>query len=63
MKMGIIGTGNMGRTVWLPGAAQGHQMFFGSADREKAQPSLLSLEVVQKQSRTTRRGFWEPGLR
>jgi 8-hydroxy-5-deazaflavin:NADPH oxidoreductase len=34
MKIGIIGTGNMGRTLGLLSAEQGHKLFFGSTDPE-----------------------------
>lgn len=37
MKIGIIGTGNMGRTLGLHWARNGHQVLFGSRDRGKAE--------------------------
>ena len=37
MKTGIIGTGNMGRTLGFLWAERGHQLFFASTDPEKAQ--------------------------
>jgi predicted dinucleotide-binding enzyme len=36
MKIGIIGTGNMGRTLGLRWAEAGHQVLFGSRDQGKA---------------------------
>ena len=36
MKIGIIGTGNMGRTLGLRWAALGHEILFGSRDIDKA---------------------------
>ena len=36
MKIGIIGTGNMGRTLGLRLAEQGHDLLFGSSDAHKA---------------------------
>jgi len=36
MKIGIIGTGNMGRALGLGWARQGHQVLFGSRDPDKA---------------------------
>src|SRR5262249_46801137 len=36
MKIGIIGTGNMGRALGLGWARAGHEVFFGSRDRSKA---------------------------
>lgn len=35
MKIGIIGSGNMGRSLGILWAQQGHQVFFGSRDAEK----------------------------
>ena len=37
MKIGVIGTGNMGRTLGLRWAANGHEVLFGSRDRAKAE--------------------------
>jgi predicted dinucleotide-binding enzyme len=37
MKVGIIGTGNMGRALGLRWAGNGHDVFFGSRDRAKAE--------------------------
>jgi predicted dinucleotide-binding enzyme len=37
MKIGIIGTGNMGRALGQRWAANGHEVFFGSRDRAKAE--------------------------
>ncbi|MEW6733159.1 MAG: NAD(P)-binding domain-containing protein [Acidobacteriota bacterium] len=37
MKIGIIGTGNMGRSLGLRWAHNGHSVFFGSRDRSKAE--------------------------
>ena len=37
MQIGIIGTGNMGRTLGLRWAAAGHHVLFGSRDAAKAQ--------------------------
>lgn len=35
MKIGIIGTGNMGRSLGILWAEQGHEVFFGSRDSQK----------------------------
>ncbi|MBD2102261.1 NADPH-dependent F420 reductase [Leptolyngbya sp. FACHB-261] len=35
MKIGIIGTGNMGRSLGIVWAEQGHEVFFGSRDEQK----------------------------
>lgn len=37
MKIGVVGTGNMGRTLGLLWARKGHQVLFGSRDRRKAE--------------------------
>jgi 8-hydroxy-5-deazaflavin:NADPH oxidoreductase len=37
MKIGIIGTGNMGRALGLRWARGGHEVLFGSRDRSKAE--------------------------
>jgi len=39
MKIGIIGTGNMGRTLGIVWAEQGHEVFFGSRDAQKGKQS------------------------
>lgn len=36
MKIGIVGTGNMGRTLGLALLENGHDVFFGARDMEKA---------------------------
>jgi 8-hydroxy-5-deazaflavin:NADPH oxidoreductase len=35
MKIGIIGSGNMGRSVGILWAEPGHEVFFGSRNAEK----------------------------
>ena len=35
MKIGIIGSGNMGRSIGMLWAERGHEVFFGSRDSEK----------------------------
>ena len=37
MKIGIVGTGNMGRVLGLALAERGHQVFFGARNIEKAE--------------------------
>ena len=37
MKIGIIGSGNMGRSLGILWAEQGHQVFFGGRTAEKGQ--------------------------
>ncbi|MCA1993270.1 MAG: NAD(P)-binding domain-containing protein [Coleofasciculus sp. S288] len=37
MKIGIIGSGNMGRSLGILWSEQGHQVFFGSRDAAKSQ--------------------------
>lgn len=37
MKIGILGSGNMGRSLGLLWAEQGHDLFFGDRELEKAQ--------------------------
>lgn len=37
MKIGILGSGNMGRCLGMVWAERGHDLFFGDQDREKAQ--------------------------
>lgn len=37
MKIGIIGSGNMGRSIGILWAERGHEVFFGSRDAEKGQ--------------------------
>lgn len=36
MKIGIVGTGNMGRSLGLVWAECGHEVFFGARNLEKA---------------------------
>ncbi|HEY5778354.1 MAG TPA: NAD(P)-binding domain-containing protein [Terrimicrobiaceae bacterium] len=42
MKIGIIGTGNMGRALGLRWARGGHDVLFGSRDRSKAEAVAAS---------------------
>ena len=35
MKIGIVGSGNMGRSLGILWAEQGHEVFFGSRDAAK----------------------------
>jgi predicted dinucleotide-binding enzyme len=44
MKIGIVGTGNMGRTLGVAWARAGHEVLFGSRDRRKAQAVAASAE-------------------
>ena len=37
MKIGIIGSGNMGRSLGILWAEQGHEVFFGARTAEKGQ--------------------------
>ncbi|MFM2312171.1 MAG: hypothetical protein RLZZ04_1447 [Cyanobacteriota bacterium] len=37
MKIGVIGTGNMGRSLGILWAQQGHEVFFGARDISKAE--------------------------
>jgi 8-hydroxy-5-deazaflavin:NADPH oxidoreductase len=37
MKIGIIGSGNMGRSLGMLWAEQGHEIFFGARTAEKGQ--------------------------
>jgi predicted dinucleotide-binding enzyme len=42
MKIGIIGTGNMGRTLGVRWARAGHEVFFGSRDLDKAKAAATT---------------------
>jgi len=42
MKIGVIGTGNMGRALGLRWAQAGHRVFFGSRDLGKAKAAAVS---------------------
>lgn len=42
MKIGIIGTGNMGRSLGILWAEQGHEVFFGARTTEKGQDLAAS---------------------
>lgn len=42
MKIGIIGTGHMGRALGLRWAREGHQVLFGSRDLSKAKTFSVS---------------------
>lgn len=44
MKIGIIGTGNMGRSLGIVWAEQGHEVFFGSRDAAKGKALAASAE-------------------
>jgi predicted dinucleotide-binding enzyme len=43
MKIGVIGTGNMGRALGLRWARAGHHVFFGSRDLGKAKAAAVSV--------------------
>jgi predicted dinucleotide-binding enzyme len=47
MKIGIIGSGNMGRSLGILWAEQGHEVFFGSRTTEKGK------EVAEIAGQTT----------
>lgn len=51
MKIGIIGSGNMGRSLGLLWAEQGHEVFFGARTAEKGQ-SVAALAKHQTQGGT-----------
>ena len=53
MKIGIIGTGNMGRALGLGWARAGHEVFFGSRDAAKAEA------VAAQGSGSTRAGGFD----
>ncbi len=42
MKIGIIGTGNMGRTLGLRWASGGHSVLFASRDKTKAREAVAA---------------------
>ena len=42
MKIGIIGSGNMGRSLGILWAEQGHEVFFGARTTEKGQEVAAS---------------------
>ena len=50
MKIGIIGSGNMGRSLGILWAEQGHEVFFGSRTTKKGE------EVAEIAGRTTQGG-------
>ncbi len=41
MKIGIVGTGNMGRSLGVLCALHGHEVYFGSRDEQKARTAAL----------------------
>jgi predicted dinucleotide-binding enzyme len=43
MKIGILGTGNVGRSLAKPWAEKAHEIVFGSRDPEKAQEIAESM--------------------
>src|SRR5436190_23934260 len=49
MKIGVIGSGNMGRTLGLAWAERGHDVFFGARDPARA-------EAVARMSASARYG-------
>ncbi len=40
MKIGVVGTGNMGRSLGVLFAELGHEVFFGARDREKGKAAV-----------------------
>jgi 8-hydroxy-5-deazaflavin:NADPH oxidoreductase len=51
MKIGIIGSGNMGRSLGILWAQQGHHVFFGSRDAEKGK-SVAEFAALSTQGGT-----------
>jgi predicted dinucleotide-binding enzyme len=45
MKIGILGTGNMGRTLGVRWARAGHDVAFGARDRAKAEAAQLAQDA------------------
>jgi predicted dinucleotide-binding enzyme len=41
MNVGIVGSGNMGRTLGVVWSEHGHEVFFGSRDRERAERAAM----------------------
>ena len=52
MKIGIIGTGNMGRTLGIVWAQNGHEVFFGGRDAEKLARTAELIAALGKTART-----------
>ena len=59
MKIGIIGTGNMGRALGLGWAAAGHQVLFGSRDPAKARATAAEAPGARGGSFDEAAGFGE----
>lgn len=53
MKIGILGTGNMGRSLGILWAEQGHDVYFGARDAGKARTAA---ELAENIGRTARFG-------
>lgn len=51
MKIGIIGSGNMGRSLGVLWAEQGHQVYFGSRDAEKGK-AVAEFALLETQGGT-----------
>lgn len=57
MKIGIIGTGNMGRSLGLVWAERGHEVFFGARDPAKAQAAAeLAIKLTGHAEAAQRHG-------
>lgn len=41
MKIGIVGAGNMGRSLGVLCALHGHEVYFGARDEQKARAAAL----------------------
>ncbi len=54
MKIGIIGSGNMGRSLGILWAEQGHEVFFGARTAEKGK-DIAELDKTPKEELTMKR--------
>ena len=48
MKIGILGSGNMGRSLGTLWAEQGHEVFFGARTQEKGQQVAAQIGLNTK---------------
>lgn len=58
MKIGIIGSGNMGRSLGLLWAEQGHQVFFGARTAEQGRSVAEFARSYSILAASTASKFW-----
>ena len=61
MKIGIVGTGNMGRSLGVLRAQQGYEVSFGARDLDRANEAVMQLVLLGLiAAACAMLGYWKP---